>query len=74
MARTAGRVRRQPPPGIKAAPYPLSSPGGAALTGPTMCQPVTGTCRPGKAQPPPGIKRLRTRYHRPVAQRLPGLR
>ncbi|KMB51858.1 hypothetical protein SL56_00416 [Klebsiella pneumoniae] len=33
----------------KAAPYPLSSPGGAALTGPTMCQPVRGPCRPGKA-------------------------
>ncbi|PLK62629.1 hypothetical protein CWN69_04170 [Klebsiella quasipneumoniae] len=34
----------------------MSSPGGAALTGPTMCQPVRGPCRPGKAQPPPGIK------------------
>ncbi|RWT62960.1 hypothetical protein DN601_10430 [Klebsiella quasipneumoniae subsp. similipneumoniae] len=66
--------KAQPPPGIKAAPYPLSSPGGAALTGPTMCQLVTGTCRPGKAQPPPGIKRLRTRCHRPVTLRLPGLR
>ncbi|RTD74053.1 hypothetical protein EJ896_12980 [Klebsiella quasipneumoniae subsp. similipneumoniae] len=54
MARTAGRVRRQPPPGIKAAPYPLPSPGGAALAGPTMCQPVRGPRRPGKAQPPPG--------------------
>ncbi|CAM7946944.1 Uncharacterised protein [Klebsiella pneumoniae] len=38
----------------KAAPYPLSSPGGAALTGPTRCEPVRGPCRPGKAQPPPG--------------------
>ncbi|AUY64889.1 hypothetical protein BKY56_008935 [Klebsiella pneumoniae] len=26
-----GRVRRQPPPGIKAAPCPRQSPGGAAL-------------------------------------------
>ena len=26
-----GRVRRQPPPGTKSAPYPLSLPGGAAL-------------------------------------------
>ncbi len=33
-----------------------------------------GPSRPGKAQPPPGIKRLRTRCHRPVALRLPGLR
>ncbi|HBY1035430.1 TPA: hypothetical protein MIP56_01155 [Klebsiella pneumoniae] len=33
----------------------MASPGGAALTGPTMCQPVIGPCRPGKAQPPPGI-------------------
>ncbi len=56
MTRTSGRVRRQPPPGIKAAPYPLPSPGGAALAGPTMCQPVRGPRRPGKAQPPPGIK------------------
>ncbi|MDN6925839.1 hypothetical protein EXW75_10705 [Klebsiella pneumoniae] len=32
----------------------MASPGGAALTGPTMCQPVRGPCRPGKAQPPPG--------------------
>ena len=54
MTRTVGRVRRQPPPGIKAAPYPLSSPGGAVLTGPMMCQPVRGPRRPGKAQPPPG--------------------
>ncbi len=46
--------KAQPPPGIKVAPYPLSSPGDAALTGPTMYQPVIGTCRPGKAQPPPG--------------------
>ncbi len=31
-------------------------PGGAALAGPTRCQPVRGPSRPGKAQPPPGIK------------------
>ncbi|PQM80112.1 hypothetical protein C5672_09725 [Klebsiella quasipneumoniae] len=49
-------------------------PGGAALTGPTRYEPVRGPCRPGKAQPPPGIKRLRARCHRPVALRLPGLR
>ncbi|OUI00530.1 hypothetical protein AZZ69_000536, partial [Klebsiella pneumoniae] len=34
MTRTVGRVRRQPPPGIKAAPCLMASPGGAALTGP----------------------------------------
>ncbi|HBX6085485.1 TPA: hypothetical protein MH604_08475 [Klebsiella pneumoniae] len=53
-SRTSRPGKAQPPPGINAAPYPLSSPGGAALTGPTMCQPVRGPCRPGKAQPPPG--------------------
>ncbi len=31
VARTVGRARRQPPPGIKAAPCPRQSPGGAAL-------------------------------------------
>ncbi len=31
MARTVGRARRQPPPGIKAAPCPRQSSGGAAL-------------------------------------------
>ncbi|GKO59221.1 hypothetical protein NUBL21977_06910 [Klebsiella quasipneumoniae] len=29
-------------------------PGGAALTGLTGCEPVSGSSRPGKAQPPPG--------------------
>ena len=31
VARTPGRARREPPPGIKAAPCPLPLPGGAAL-------------------------------------------
>ncbi len=31
VARTPGRARREPPPGIKAAPSPLLLPGGAAL-------------------------------------------
>ena len=31
-----GRVRREPPPGTKSAPCPLSLPGGAALAGPTV--------------------------------------
>ncbi len=44
-----GRVRRQPPPGNKAAPCLMASPGGAALTGPTRCEPVRGPGRPGKA-------------------------
>ncbi|MCS6036097.1 hypothetical protein LNQ52_00705 [Klebsiella pneumoniae subsp. pneumoniae] len=26
----------------------------ARLHGPTGCEPVSGSCRPGKAQPPPG--------------------
>ncbi len=46
--------KAQPPPGIKVAPCLLSSPGGAALTGPTRYEPVRGPRRPGKAQPPPG--------------------
>ncbi|VGQ10084.1 hypothetical protein SB5610_04400 [Klebsiella variicola] len=33
VARTPGRARREPPPGIKAAPCLRSSPGGAALAG-----------------------------------------
>ena len=49
MTRTVGRVRRQPPPGIKAAPCLMASPGGAALTGPTRCDRVRGPGRPGKA-------------------------
>jgi|APAga8741243810_1050097.scaffolds.fasta_scaffold02923_5 hypothetical protein len=32
-------------------------PGGAALTGPTMSRMPCGSCRPGKAQPPPGKTR-----------------
>jgi HAD superfamily hydrolase (TIGR01490 family) len=44
-----GRVRRQPPPGINAAPCLMLSPGGAALTGPTRCDRVRGPGRPGKA-------------------------
>ncbi|PLK55957.1 hypothetical protein CWN69_30975 [Klebsiella quasipneumoniae] len=56
---TTGRtIRRpgkaQPPPGTKSALCLLSSPGGAALTGPTRYEPGRGPCRPGKAQPPPG--------------------
>ena len=33
----------------KAAPCLMASPGGAALTGPTRCEPVRGPGRPGKA-------------------------
>ncbi len=35
-----GRARRQPPPGIKAAPCPRQSPGGAALAGPKVYAPA----------------------------------
>ena len=56
---TTGRTNPRPgqaqsPPGTKSALRLLSSPGGAALTGPTRYEPVRGNCRPGKAQPPPG--------------------
>ena len=54
-----GRVRRQPPPGTKAAPRPLPLPGGAALAGPTVLSNLLiykWLCRPGQAQPPPGTK------------------
>ncbi len=40
--------KAQPPPGINAAPCLMASPGGAALTGPTRCEPVRGPGRPGK--------------------------
>ncbi|SBZ34147.1 Uncharacterised protein [Klebsiella quasipneumoniae] len=58
---TTGRTnprpgQAQPPPGTKSALRLLSSPGGAALTGPTRYEPGRGPCRPGKAQPPPGTK------------------
>ena len=46
-----GRVRRQPPPGTKAAPRPLPLPGGAALAGPTVLNNLLiykWLCRSGK--------------------------
>ncbi len=46
--------KAQPPPGNMTGIEPDILPGGAALAGPTRCQPVRGPCRPGKAQPPPG--------------------
>ncbi len=42
-------VRACEGPGNKAALCLMASPGGAALTGPTRCDPVRGSCRPGKA-------------------------
>ncbi len=47
MVGVVGRVRRQPPPGIDAAPSLLPSPGGAALA------------RPAGRFPPPGEDRVR---------------
>ena len=52
VARPPGRARREPPPGIKAAPCPRSSPGGAALAGPGDSQ--SRTSRPDKTKPPSG--------------------
>ena len=46
--------KAQPPPGEIKDTVPDILPGGAALAGPTGCEPVNGSCRPGKAQPPPG--------------------
>src|SRR5690606_36937583 len=40
------------------------SPGGASLTRPT----VGGSCRPGKAKPPPGITPLAKHHLRPARQ------
>ena len=48
-SRTSRPGKAQPPPGNKAAPCLMASPGGAALTGPTRCEPVRGPGRPGKA-------------------------
>ncbi len=47
-SRTSRPGKAQPPPGNKAAPCLMASPGGAALTGPTRCEPVRGPGRPGK--------------------------
>ena len=46
--------KAQPPPGINAAPCLMASPGGAALTGPTRCEPVRGPVGRVRRQPPPG--------------------
>ncbi|MBX4712598.1 hypothetical protein C5601_06625 [Klebsiella pneumoniae] len=47
-------------------------PGGAALAGPTGCEPVNGSCRPGKAQPPPGNTTGTVPDYCPAALRLHG--
>ena len=48
QSRTSRPDKAKPPSGIKAAPCLMASPGGAALTGPTRCEPVRGPGRPGK--------------------------
>ncbi len=47
-------VRRSRHPAIPRVPYLISRPAALRLRGPTECEPVRGSCRPGKAQPPPG--------------------
>ncbi len=51
-----GRVRRSRHPAKSRIPCLISCPAALRLRGPTGCEPVRGTCRPGKAQPPPGTK------------------
>ncbi|VTN26404.1 Uncharacterised protein [Klebsiella pneumoniae] len=50
--------KAQPPPGEIKDTVPDILPGGAALAGPTGCEPVNGSCRPGKAQPHPATPRV----------------
>ncbi len=47
---------------------------GGALAGPTGCEPVSGSCRPGKAQPPPAKSRIPCLISCPAALRLHGLK
>ncbi|BBR84610.1 hypothetical protein WP4S18E06_36410 [Klebsiella quasipneumoniae] len=49
-----GRVRRSRHPAKSRIPCLISCPAALRLHGPTGCEPVSGSSRPGKAQPPPG--------------------
>ncbi|MDI4578987.1 hypothetical protein E7X33_07090 [Klebsiella pneumoniae] len=64
--------KAQPPPGEIKDTVPDILPGGAALAGPTGCEPVNGSCRPGKAQPPPGNTTGTVPDYCPAALRLYG--
>ncbi|CAH3874515.1 hypothetical protein AI2693V1_3519, partial [Klebsiella pneumoniae] len=64
--------KAQPPPGEIKDTVPDILPGGAALAGPTGCEPVNGSCRPGKAQPPPGNTTGTVPDYCPAALRLHG--
>ncbi|RGO58023.1 hypothetical protein DXB11_05445 [Klebsiella pneumoniae] len=44
-----GRVRRSRHPAIPRVPCLKSRPAALRLRGPTECEPVRGSCRPGKA-------------------------
>ncbi|SFQ22632.1 hypothetical protein SAMN03159330_4087 [Klebsiella quasipneumoniae] len=50
------RVRRSRHPATSRVPRLASRPAALRLRGPTGCEPVRGSSRPGKAQPPPGTK------------------
>ncbi len=54
--KNVGRVRRSRHPATPRIPCLISCPVALRLHGPTGCEPVSGSSRPGKAQPPPGIK------------------
>ncbi len=52
--KNVGRVRRSRHPAKSRIPCLISCPAALRLHGPTGCEPVRGSSRPGKAQPPPG--------------------
>ena len=52
--KNVGRVRRSRHPATPRIPCLIYCPAALRLHGPTGCEPVRGSCRPGKAQPPPG--------------------
>ncbi len=52
--KNVGRVRRSRHPAKSRIPCLISCPAALRLHRPTGCEPVSGSSRPGKAQPPPG--------------------
>ena len=67
-----GRVRRSRHPAKSRIPCLISCPAALRLHGPTGCEPVSGSCRPGKAQPPPGNTTGTVPDYCPAALRLHG--
>ncbi len=74
VARTPGRARREPPPGIKAAPCLRSSPGDAVACQAWSIGAYARSRRPDKAFMPPSGTATGTVPDCPAALRLPGLR